>query len=213
MIMLEPTALLAFCLTALLFAASPGPNFFFVLTRSFGYGRGEGLASVLGIGTGSLVHTLAAVFGLSALLASSALAFSVVKYAGAAYLIYLGVKTLMQREKDVTSDARPYQAGNGRAYRQGIVTMVLNPKAALYYFAFLPQFVDPSLGSASWQLLVLGLIQAGAALTVYTGVALSAGTVGGLLKRHSAARKVQKWVTGCIYLLLGATTAVSGSKT
>lgn len=210
--MLEPAALLAFCLTAFLFAASPGPNFVFVLTRSVGYGRGEGLSSVLGIGTGALIHTLAAVFGLSALLASSALAFSVIKYAGAAYLIYLGVKTLLQRDEAATSDVHLDRAGNGRAYRQGIVTMILNPKAALYYFAFLPQFVDPSLGSASQQLLVLGLIQAAAAIAVYTGVALSAGTVGSLLKRHRTARRVQKWVTGCIYLMLGATTAVSGSK-
>lgn len=210
--MLEPATLFAFCLTALLFAASPGPNFVFVLTRSVGYGRGEGFASVLGICTGALVHTLAAVFGLSALLASSALAFSVVKYAGAAYLIFLGVKTLIQRDAVGTGEVRLDRAGNKRAYRQGVVTMLLNPKAALYYFAFLPQFVDPSLGAASGQLLVLGLIQAAAALTVYTGVALSAGTIGSLLKRNLTARKVQKCVTGCTYLVLGATVAVNGRK-
>lgn len=210
--MLEPATLFAFCLTALLFAASPGPNFVFVLTRSVGYGRGEGIASVLGICTGALVHTLAAVFGLSALLASSVLAFSIVKYAGAAYLIFLGIRTLLQREVVGTGGVRLDRAGSGRAYRQGVVTMLLNPKAALYYFAFLPQFVDPSLGAASGQLLVLGLIQAAAALTVYTGVALSAGTIGSLLKRNLTARKVQKWVTGCAYLVLGATVAVSGKR-
>ncbi len=208
----EPATLLAFSLTALLFAASPGPNFFFVLTRAVSHGRAEGFASVLGICTGALVHTLAAVLGLSALLASSALAFSAVKYVGAAYLIFLGVKTLLQRERtdvEVTSLGR---TGGARAYRQGVVTMLLNPKAALYYFAFLPQFVDPSRGAPSEQLLVLGLIQAAAALTVYTGVTLAAGTVGSLLRRNLAARKVQKWVTGCAYLLLGTSVAVSGRK-
>lgn len=210
--MLEPTALLAFSLTALLFAASPGPNFVFVLTRAVGFGRGEGFASVLGICTGSLVHTLAAVLGLSALLASSALAFSTVKYAGAAYLIFLGVKTLLQREQVSVVVASLGRAGGARAFRQGLVTMLLNPKAALYYFAFLPQFVDPSLGTAQSQLLVLGLIQAAAAFTIYTGVSLSAGMVGGLLRRNLAARRVQKWVTGCTYLVLGASVAVSGRK-
>ncbi len=208
----DPAALLAFFLTALLFDASPGPNFVYVLTRSVGYGRGEGFASVLGICTGSVVHTLAAVFGLSALLASSALAFSVVKYAGATYLIFLGLKMLLTPDAASPGEVQLERAGNGRAYRQGVVTMLLNPKAALYYFAFLPQFVDPSLGAASGQLLVLGLIQAAAALTVFTGVALSAGTVGSLLRRNLMARKVQKWVTGCTYLVLGATVAVSGRK-
>jgi len=209
--MLEPAALLAFSLTALLFAASPGPNFIFVLTRSVGYGRTEGLASTLGICTGALVHTLAAAFGLSALLASSAVAFSFVRYAGAAYLIYLGVRTLLQRGHEVDA-GRPGHAGNGRAYRQGVVTMVLNPKAALYYFAFLPQFVDPTLGAVPTQLLALGLIQAAAALTVYTGVAFSAGTVGSLLRRNHAARRVQRWLTGTTYLVLGASVAVGGRR-
>lgn len=212
--MLEPAALLAFFLTALLFAASPGPNFVFVLTRAVGYGRAEGFASVLGIGicAGALVHTLAVVLGLSALLASSALAFSAVKYAGAAYLIFLGVKTLLQQERADSGVTPLGRAGGARAFRQGLVTMLLNPKAALYYFAFLPQFVDPSLGAAQSQLLMLGLIQAAAAFTIYTGVSLSAGMVGSLLRRNLAARKVQKWVTGCTYLVLGASMAVSGRK-
>lgn len=205
----EPATLLLFTATALLFAVSPGPNFVFVLSRSVSHGRAEGLMSVLGIGTGALVHTLAAVLGLSALLATSALAFGAVKLLGAAYLVYLGVRVLLGN-----AAALPVaQAGAGdkvAAYRQGFTTMLLNPKAAVYYLAVLPQFVDPLRGAAEGQLLVLGIIQALSAVTVYTVVAFGAGAVGQLLARNLRARRVQKWFTGLTYIALGAGLAFGG---
>ena len=203
----DPATLLLFAATALLFAASPGPNFVFVLTRSVSHGRTEGLMSVLGIGTGALVHTLAAVLGLSALLATSALAFGAVKLLGAAYLIYLGVKVLL-----ADAAALPTAAGatdRGAAYRQGLATMVLNPKAAVYFLAVLPQFVDAS-SPAAGQLLVLGTVQALAAVAVYTVVAFAAGSVGRFLERSLKARRAQKWATGCTYIALGAGLALGG---
>ena len=195
---------------ALLFAASPGPNFVFVLSRSMGYGRQEGLMSTLGIGTGGLFHTAAAVLGISALLTASTLAFNLVKFAGAAYLIYLGLRTLVQRhETEFQSQVEP---GQGHPYREGLITMLLNPKAALYYFSFLPQFVDPTLGDPSLQLVIFGLLQVLAALVVYTIITLFAGFLGDRLRRHSRIRQGQRWITGVTYLALGAGVAVSGRR-
>lgn len=204
----DPATLLLFAATALLFAASPGPNFVFVLTRSVSHGRTEGLMSVLGIGTGALVHTLAAVLGLSALLATSALAFGVVKLLGAAYLIYLGVRVLLT-DAAALPTAAAGATDRGAAYRQGLATMVLNPKAAVYFLAVLPQFVDAS-SPAAGQLLVLGTVQALAAVTVYTVVAFAAGSVGRFLGRSLKARQAQKWATGCTYIALGAGLALGG---
>ncbi len=204
----DSATLLLFTATALLFAASPGPNFVFVMTRSVSHGRTEGLMSVLGIGTGALVHTLAAVLGLSALLATSALAFGAVKLLGAAYLVYLGVRVLLADAAELPVAA----AGAGdkvAAYRQGLLTMLLNPKAAVYFLAVLPQFVDAS-SPAAGQLLVFGVVQALAAVTVYTVVAFGAGAVGRLLARNRRARRVQKWFTGLTYIALGAGLAFGG---
>jgi threonine/homoserine/homoserine lactone efflux protein len=207
----EPATLLVFAVTALLFAASPGPNFVFVLPRSVSHGRTDGLMSVLGIGTGALCHTLGAVFGLSVLLATSALAFSAVKIVGALYLLYLGIRVLLSSSHPPVA-AAVGGVKRGAAYRQGLVTMLLNPKAAVYFLAFLPQFVDPSRGAASGQLLVLGTVQAAAAVVVYTAVAFMAAPVGYWLGRSVVARRVQKWFTGCTYVALGAGLALSGHK-
>jgi len=207
----EPHTLLLFAATALLFAASPGPNFIYVLTRSLSYGRAEGLMSVLGIGTGALFHTLAAVLGLSALLATSALAFSVVKYAGAAYLVYLGVRTLLSRSAqtwDVVEGTRNHAA----AYRQGLVTMILNPKAALYFLAFLPQFVDPSRGTAAGQLLLFGVIQTFTEVSVFVCLVLIAGLVSSWLRRSATFVRAQKWLAGCTYIALGTGLALTGGR-
>ncbi len=205
----EPATLLLFAATALLFAASPGPNFVYVLTRSISHGRVEGVMSVFGIGTGALFHTLAAVLGLSALLATSALAFGAVKLLGALYLVYLGVRVLLgdSSQLPVTSAGQVHRRA---AYRQGLVTMLLNPKAAVYYLAVLPQFVDLSRGAASSQLFIFGVIQALAAVVVYTVVAFGAAAVGRRLARSVTARRVQKWFTGCTYIVLGASLALSG---
>ena len=203
----EPSTLALFVPVALLFAASPGPNFVYVLARSVSGGQREGLLSVLGIGTGALIHTLAAVLGLSALLMTSALAFSAIKYAGAAYLVYLGVRTLLSRDELSEKPGAP----EGKAYTQGLVTMLLNPKAALYYFAFLPQFIDVT-KSAAGQLLTFGLIQTLAAVVVYASLALLAGSLSRSLQRRRGFRRSQRWLTGCTYIALGAGVAFSGKR-
>ena len=152
----DPSRLALLTGAALLLLVVPGPAVLYVVTQSVSHGRRAGLASVAGITTGTIVHVAAATIGLSALLASSALAFDVVKYLGAAYLIVIGIRRLAGLE-------RPAELGDrrerdvGRLYRQGIVVNVLNPKTALFFLAFLPQFVEPSRGAAWAQILALGL--------------------------------------------------------
>src|SRR5947208_5732931 len=135
----------------------PGPNTLYIIARSVQQGRKAGIVSSLGVQVGSLVHIAAAALGLSALLLSSALAFNVVKYAGAAYLIYLGVKTLLTKEKVGPTQA-VQKTRLGRAFCQGVVVNLLNPKSALFFFAFLPQFIDPARGRVAAQSIVLGSI-------------------------------------------------------
>lgn len=204
----EPHTLLLFVLAASLFAASPGPNFVFVLTRTLSRGRGDGVVSVLGIGVGALLHTVAATLGVSALVMTSAGAFTVVKTLGALYLVYLGLKTLFSRAETLvlscTTDKRA-------AFRDGLVTMVLNPKVALYFLAFLPQFVDPTKRAAG-QLLVLGAAQVVIEVSVLLTLAYLAGRLGGWLREHPTFGKVQKYVSGGVYLLLGSALALSGRR-
>lgn len=207
-----PQTLIAFAGVALLFAASPGPNFIYVLSRSVGQGRRDGLASVAGIVSGAAVHTGAAVLGISALLMASEVAFDVVRVAGAVYLVVLGVRTLRQPDS-AGNDPAMRDLSRSRSYRDGLVTMVLNPKAALYYVAVLPQFVDAAAGSPAVQLAVFGAMQALAALVVYTGVAVAAGPVGDRVRHSLRWRRGQRWATGITYLGLGAALALSGRRT
>ena len=147
-----PSTLALFALAALALIAIPGPNMLYVATRSMSEGRGAGIASALGLLTGTLIYVAAAAAGVSAVIASSALAFDALRYLGAAYLIYLGVRALIRRE-------RAAEAPAGRhAYRQAIVVQLLTPKVALFFLAFLPQFVDPARGPVWTQVLVLGAI-------------------------------------------------------
>src|SRR5258708_857148 len=142
------SSLLLFVSAALVLLAIPGPAVFYVTSRSIGHGRSAGLVSALGIGVGTLLHVVAATLGLSALLMSSALAFSAVKYLGAAYLIYLGLQKLLREESIVPSE-QSARIQLSRIFGQGIVVNVLNPKTALFFFAFLPQFVDVSRGKVA----------------------------------------------------------------
>jgi threonine/homoserine/homoserine lactone efflux protein len=185
----------------------PGPAVFYIVGRSIDQGRRAGVISALGIATGALVHVTAAALGLSALLVSSATAFSVVKYLGAAFLIYLGFEKLYRK-----SDA-PEPAKFGRIFRQGVVVSVLNPKEALFFFAFLPQFVDYSEGSITAQILFLGLLFICMGVTSDTLWALSAGTLAQHLKRNTRWLKVQRYVSGGMLISLGVATAFAGSNT
>jgi threonine/homoserine/homoserine lactone efflux protein len=192
-----------FAAAALALAVVPGPAVLYIVARSVDQGRFAGLVSALGIGVGSLVHVTAATIGLSSLLASSATAFTVVKYAGAAYLILLGIHRLLAREEVAEVAARPPR-GLGMIFRDGVIVNVLNPKTALFFLAFLPQFVDPDQGAASPQILVLGLIFTVIALSSDSLWALAAGTLGAWLRRSRWYLGVKRWVTGTVLVALGA---------
>jgi threonine/homoserine/homoserine lactone efflux protein len=201
----DPATLAVFALAAFALAVVPGPAVLYIVAQSVDQGRSAGLVSALGIGLGSLVHVVAATIGLSSLLASSATAFSIVKYAGAAYLILLGIRRLVTREKVDTIAAAPRRA-HRRIFRDGVVVNVLNPKTALFFLAFLPQFVDPDRGAATLQILALGLIFTLIALTSDSVWALAAGTLGTWLKRSRWYLGIKRWVTGTVFVGLGLST-------
>lgn len=202
-----------FLIAALVVAITPGPGIFYVLTRSIKGGRGEGVASSFGNGVGGLVHVLAAALGLSAILMASATAFTVVKLVGAAYLVYLGIRTLLERnDLQDTSEAGARPSQNSEAFYQGIVAETLNPKAALFFLAFLPQFVNPQ-GPVALQILLLGCI--GVCLNTATDLVVAgfAGPLGGWLRESVRFRHGQRLFSGCALIGLGAYTAVAGEKT
>ena len=153
---MDPANLTLFVLAALAIAVSPGPGIFYVAARSLAGGRSEGLASSFGTGLGGLVHVAAGAVGVSALVLASAEAFALLKIAGAAYLVWLGIKTMREARIDIDMRAEP--TGARRAFREGIVVEALNPKTAAFFLAFLPQFVDPAAGPVWLQFLLLGLV-------------------------------------------------------
>ena len=205
----DPSRLAFFVGASLALLVVPGPAVLYVVTQSVSQGRRAGIASVAGITTGTLVHIAAATVGLSALLASSALAFDVVKYLGAAYLIVVGVRRLAGLERADVGAAVAGERSLGRLYRQGIVVNVLNPKTALFFLAFLPQFVDPSRGTAWVQILALGLLFATLGFLSDSTWALIAGTLGERLRRSTRFPIVQRYFSGAVFVGLGAVAAFS----
>jgi threonine/homoserine/homoserine lactone efflux protein len=190
---------------------TPGPAVLYIVTRSIDQGRLVGLVSVLGICTGTMVHVVAATLGLSALLVSSAIAFMAVKYVGAAYLIVLGIQTLMRREPvEAVEDVD--RTTLGRVFAQGVIVNVLNPHTALFFFAFLPQFVNPSRGNVPVQMLTLGVLFVMLSATTDTGWAIAAGTAGEWIRRNPTFTRRQRYVTGGALIGLGAATALTGSR-
>lgn len=191
-----------FLLAGLGILLTPGPAVLYIIARSVDQGRKAGMVSVLGIASGSLVHIAAAALGLSVLLVTSALAFTVVKYLGAAYLIYLGLRTLFKRDTAQEMEAvQPRKLS--RVFFQGTLVQILSPKATLFFFAFLPQFVDPARGSITEQILILGTAFALLALCSDSMYALLAGTAGKWLKNSAHFRRIQRYVTGIVYIGLG----------
>jgi threonine/homoserine/homoserine lactone efflux protein len=207
----NPSSLLLFISAALLLLVIPGPAVFYIVGRSIGHGRSAGLISALGIAVGSLVHTAAAAVGLSALLMSSAIAFAAVKYLGAAYLIYLGIQKF-RLEEPFELDGNAPTVKLNRIFAQGIVVNVLNPKAALFFFAFLPQFVDPNRGQVAIQILFLGVLFALLGLMTDTFWALTSGTVANLFRRNPKAMRTQRFVSGGMLISLGVATALAGAS-
>jgi threonine/homoserine/homoserine lactone efflux protein len=207
------TSLLIFVSTAALLLAIPGPAVLYIVGRSIGQGRNAGLVSALGIGVGTLIHTAAAAVGLSALLVSSATAFSVVKYLGAAYLVYLGIQRLRSKESlAAASDTSAQQATLARVFTQGIVVNVLNPKTALFFFAFLPQFIDPARGHVATQILSLGILFTAMGTTSDSLWALFSGSVAGWLRGDQRWMRNERYVSGGILISLGIVTAFAGSS-
>lgn len=205
----DPGTYAVFAAAALALAVVPGPAVLYIVAQSVPGGRRAGIVSALGVSTGGLFHVGAAVIGLSALLAASAEAFTVVKLLGAAYLVYLGIRALLSRDERI--GGRHVEPTLGRTYRRGVVVNVLNPKTALFFVAFLPQFVDPD-GSTKAQLAILGLTFVLIALTSDLVWALVAGTAGGVLRRSRTFLRIQRYVSGTIFLALGALAATAGRE-
>ena len=200
-----------FVAAALVMLIVPGPSVLYIVARSVEGGRIAGLVSVLGVQTGALVHIAFAALGLSAILASSAVAFSVVKWLGAAYLVWLGLRRIFGSDEEEDVAIEPERLS--RVYSQGVVVNVLNPKTALFFLAFLPQFVDPSRGAAWVQVLLLGATFVVLALCSDGLYALLSGTAGAWLRRntkHAAFRRGQRLVSGGVLIALGAVAAVAG---
>ncbi|BDP41453.1 hypothetical protein DAETH_14220 [Deinococcus aetherius] len=195
-----------FLLAALVLAVLPGPGLLYVLARSLGGGRRDGVHSSFGTLVGGMVHVFASAVGLSALILASSLAFSVVKYAGAAYLIYLGVRTLLSREQ-LHLDVEGVR-GQNHAFRQGIVTELLNPKTALFFLAFIPQFVNPDAGGVFWQFVLLGTTSVVLNTLADLLVAAFAGPLGARLRLDPRFQRGRKVASGGAMIALGTYAAV-----
>ena len=207
----DPGTLALFAGAAIVLLVVPGPAVLYIVTQSIEHGRNAGLVSMLGVQAGALVHVAAAAFGLSALLVSSATAFNVVKYAGAAYLVFLGLRKLLARERFETTGERPPRRLD-RVFAQGVVVNVLNPKAALFFFAFLPQFVDVEAGSVGLQMALLGLFFILIAVVSDGLYALAAGTASDWLRGSRGFVRAERWVSGTVLVALGVTAALSGPR-
>jgi len=209
--MMETDTLVVFTGAALLLLVTPGPAVLYVVARSLEQGRLAGLVSAVGLGAGSLVHIVAAAFGVSALLASSLLAFELLRYAGAAYLIWLGLTRLLGRGSASTPGSDE-AASLKRAFGQGVFVSVSNPKAALFLFAFLPQFADPARGSVAGQILLLGGVFLALALLSDGLYVLAAGGLRRVWIRRPGFARGGRYLSGSVYLGLGLATALAGPR-
>lgn len=200
-------ALLTFLVATLALLLMPGPSVLYVMARSLDQGRRAGLWSMLGLETGALLHVVAAVVGLTALLASSTAALHTVRWAGAAYLLYLGARQLLQPQPpwDGTAPVGRTQ----RLYLDGVLIDLLNPKTALFFIAFLPQFVDARRGSASMQILVLGLVFVALAVVCDSSYVVTAGLLSGWIRRSPRVQRHLSRSTGVVYVALAVAAAIS----
>ncbi|QFY06486.1 LysE family translocator [Nonomuraea phyllanthi] len=192
-----------FCVATLGLLVVPGPAVFYIVTRSVAQGRGAGMISVLGVHAGSLVHIAAAALGISALLAASATAFTVVKYVGVAYLLWLGARKLMRRGEDEQQVELPVQSKR-RLFWEGFVVNVLNPKTAIFFLAFLPQFVVPAAGPVGPQILLLGALWLVLGVISDGAYALLSSALAGRMRRSARARRRLDMGSGLVYLGLAA---------
>jgi threonine/homoserine/homoserine lactone efflux protein len=221
--MFDSTRLLLFLTAALLLAVAPGPGMLYVLARTLAGGKREGLLSALGTLLGGMVHVFAAALGVSVILARSAVAFSAVKYVGAAYLCFLGVRMIRDAQKDAPKDAPKAKerqgdslsANHGAARNplaQGVATEVLNPKTALFFLSFIPQFVNRGVGHVFLQFVVLGAVSVVLNTSADMIVVLMAGPLGKKIRSSPVFRRRQRTVTGAIMIGLGTYLASSESR-
>ena len=205
----DPATLFVFGAAALALIVVPGPAVLYIVSQSIDRGRLAGFVSALGIAVGALVHVAAAAIGLSSILVSSATAFNVVKYAGAAYLVCMGLWTIFRRRDEQRPESAPSERRLRRRFGQGVIVNVLNPKTALFFFAFLPQFVDPEQGAAALQIAVLGLVFVVIAVVSDSLWALAAGTASERLRGSRRFLSVQRYVSGSVFVGMGALTAAA----
>lgn len=204
--MIDHTTLITYLLIVLGFVFIPGPATLLTMARAASSGTRVGIATGAGIAVGDIIHTSMAIVGLSAIIATSALLFSVVKYAGAGFLIYLGIRAMLEKAPIELNGAPAISAG--RAFRQAVLTEVLNPKTALFFLAFLPQFVRPEHGSTALQLATLGAVFVLLGFVSTIVFAVGAGRLGNLLRRHPAVVRWQGKVVGTIYCAVGVRLAL-----
>jgi threonine/homoserine/homoserine lactone efflux protein len=209
--MFESSQLYLFLGASLALLLAPGPAVLYIVARSMNQGRMAGIVSVLGVESANFFHASAAALGLSAILVSSALAFDIVKYFGAAYLIYLGIRKLLVRQEEAQEKATK-QESLSRIYSQGFVVNLLNPKTVLFFFAFLPQFVNTSNGSVTLQMFLLGIMFVVMALITDGCYAFVSSSIANQLKDNQGFARNQRYFTGLIYIGLGVVTAFSGSR-
>lgn len=203
------TSLVGFAAAALVVLLIPGPGVLYIIARSLSQGQRAGLVSVLGLSAGALVHVGAATLGLSAILLTSATAFGVVKMLGAGYLIYLGIRALLERPSTTSAvDTSPPRSLT-RLFTDGVVVSVLNPKIAVFFLAFLPQFVEPGRGSIAVQVLLLGLLYVTLALCTDSAYALLAGHLRGWLSGRVVGGPLPRYASGAVYIGLGVSTAMT----
>lgn len=193
---------------AFLLSVIPGPDMLYIIARGTGQGRSAGLISSLGIATGGLIQTSAVALGLSGLFLLVPFAYEIIKYVGAIYLIYLGIRTILSHQEMLVSSSGE-KAGLAKIFLQGSLTTLLNPKVAFFYFAFLPQFVDQTRGFVPFQLLILGLVYNLTGLAVDASVASLSSFLGQWIKKRLGAAKVLRWLTGGTFIGLGVRLAFS----
>lgn len=201
-----------FVLAGLLLNLTPGADMLYIIARSSGQGTRAGVVSALGIGAGCIVHILAAVVGLSALIAESATAFNVIKYIGAAYLVYLGIKSLLNKRKSIVINRNLQTLSYSKIFWQGVLTNVLNPKVALFFLAFLPQFISVHKENTSLQILFLGVWFDAVGTIVNILVALLFGKIGSWLAKSPTFVQWQERITGTLLIAIGIKVALSSKK-
>ncbi|MDI2587047.1 LysE family translocator [Psychrobacillus sp. NEAU-3TGS] len=206
---LDSTHFTAFLVATLVIAIVPGPDMAYIVSRSIAEGKKAGIATSFGMQVGVMFHILLAAFGLSALLMTSALVFQIIKYIGAAYLIYLGIQTIRDK-KGLKINIQDNQGGIRKAFWQGAIIDIFNPKVALFFLTFLPQFISPNMGNTFFQFIFLGVVFALLTLIVDIGYSLIAGSIKNVLAKNNTAMQWQKKISG--FTLIGLGTLLAFEK-